>query len=59
MPRVRLSPGANPAFDVTTRHLVSGIITERGIAQANEPALLDLFPEQRAEHDLPGAIPAS
>jgi methylthioribose-1-phosphate isomerase len=58
--RIRLtpeaSPAANPAFDVTPRHLVSGIITERGIALASEPALLDLFPEQQAERVLPGSI---
>jgi methylthioribose-1-phosphate isomerase len=52
MTRVRLSPNdspaANPAFDVTPRRFMTGIITERGIARASEAALLDLFPEQRA-----------
>jgi len=51
MTRVRLSPNdspaANPAFDVTPRRFMTGIITERGIARASEAALLDLFPEQR------------
>ncbi|MGE4648033.1 MAG: S-methyl-5-thioribose-1-phosphate isomerase [Arenicellales bacterium] len=51
MTRVRLSPNdspaANPAFDVTPRRFMTGIITERGIARANEASLLDLFPEQR------------
>lgn len=36
---------ANYGFDVTPRALVTGIITERGIAQANEESLLALFPE--------------
>jgi methylthioribose-1-phosphate isomerase len=48
---VRLSPSntpaANPAFDVTPRRFMTGIITERGIARASEASLLDLFPEQR------------
>jgi len=35
----------NYAFDVTPARLVSGIITERGIAAANEESLLKLFPE--------------
>ena len=35
---------ANPAFDVTPSHLVTGLITERGIT---EPAGLEgLFPER-------------
>ena len=37
----------NPAFDVTPARLVSGIITERGIAPASEAGLLGLFPEHR------------
>jgi methylthioribose-1-phosphate isomerase len=37
----------NPAFDVTPARLVTGIITERGIARANESGLLALYPEQR------------
>jgi methylthioribose-1-phosphate isomerase len=41
------SPAANPAFDVTPARLVTGFITERGICQANENAVLDLFPEKR------------
>ncbi len=39
------SPAANPAFDVTPARLVSGLITERGIAQATEEGLRRLFPE--------------
>ena len=48
--RVRLTPegsqAANPAFDVTPRDYVSGIITERGVCEASETALLSLYPEQ-------------
>ncbi len=39
------TPAVNYAFDVTPARLVSGIITERGIAAANEESLLQLFPE--------------
>ena len=39
------TPAANYGFDVTPARLVSGIITERGIAEANEASLLSLFPE--------------
>jgi methylthioribose-1-phosphate isomerase len=49
--RVRLtpegSPAANPAFDVTPARLVTGLITERGIAAASREGLLALFPERR------------
>lgn len=44
------SPAANYGFDVTPARLVTGLITERGICQASEAGLLDLFPE-RAEED--------
>ncbi len=47
--RVRLTPegsqAANPAFDVTPRDYVSGIITVRGVCDASETALLNLYPE--------------
>ena len=39
---------ANYAFDVTPSRLVSGLITERGICQANEQAILQLFPDKGA-----------
>lgn len=42
------SPVANPAFDVTPARLVSGLITERGIIQANGTALARAFPERAA-----------
>lgn len=42
------TPGAaavNFGFDVTPRRFVTGIITERGICEANEEAILALYPE--------------
>lgn len=42
------SPTANPAFDVTPARLVTGIITERGIARPSREGLLALYPEQNA-----------
>ncbi|MFE1602224.1 S-methyl-5-thioribose-1-phosphate isomerase [Methylobacterium sp. ID0610] len=41
------SPVANPAFDVTPARLVTGLITERGIAEATPEGLLQLYPERR------------
>ena len=40
------SAAANPAFDVTPRKYVGGIITERGIAEASEKGLVALFPRE-------------
>jgi methylthioribose-1-phosphate isomerase len=40
------SPAANPAFDVTPARLVTGLITERGIAPASREGLLGLYPER-------------
>ncbi|MFM9863339.1 MAG: S-methyl-5-thioribose-1-phosphate isomerase [Micropepsaceae bacterium] len=40
------SPARNPAFDVTPARLVTGLITERGIAAATREGLLKLFPER-------------
>ena len=37
----------NYAFDVTPARLVTGFITERGICDANEDAVLRLFPEHK------------
>ncbi len=42
------SPAANYAFDVTPARLVTGLITERGIAEASEAGLTKLFPEAEA-----------
>jgi len=39
------SAARNPAFDVTPSHLVTGLITNRGIATASREGLLELFPE--------------
>ena len=41
------TPGGNPAFDVTPARLVTGLITERGVATPSREGLLELFPEQR------------
>lgn len=45
--RVMITPSAtntaNPAFDVTPRHLVTGLITERGVCDANPQALATMF----------------
>ncbi len=38
---------ANPAFDVTPARLVTGVITERGVAPATREGLLGLYPERR------------
>ena len=50
--RVRLtpadSPAANPAFDVTPARLVTGLITERGVAAASARGLAALFPDRAA-----------
>jgi methylthioribose-1-phosphate isomerase len=44
------TPVANPAFDVTPHDLVTGIITEKGIARASEQELLAFWPrEQRSK----------
>ena len=48
--RVRIAPegghAANPAFDVTPARLVTGLITERGVAEASPQGLKALFPER-------------
>jgi methylthioribose-1-phosphate isomerase len=40
------TPGGNPAFDVTPRRLVTGLITERGICDASPEGLTAMFPER-------------
>ena len=40
------SPARNPAFDVTPARLVTGLITERGVAAATREGLAKLFPER-------------
>jgi len=49
------SPAGNPAFDVTPARLVTGFITERGVAPATREGLLKLYPERR--EDLGGSTP--
>ncbi len=41
------SPAANHAFDVTPARLVTGFITERGICEASQAAIMGLFPEKQ------------
>jgi len=47
---VKITPAgteaANYAFDVTPARLVTGLVTERGVARASRRALLELFPEK-------------
>jgi methylthioribose-1-phosphate isomerase len=43
------SPVANYAFDVTPARLVSGLITERGVLQADRDALAHAFPERAGQ----------
>jgi methylthioribose-1-phosphate isomerase len=43
------TPVANPAFDVTPASLVTGIITEAGVARATESDLLRFWPRQRKD----------
>ena len=40
------SPAANYAFDVTPAHLVTGLVTERGVCTASREGLQKLFPEK-------------
>ena len=41
------SPATNFSFDVTPARLITGLITERGICEANEISILNLFPEHK------------
>ncbi|MFW5755833.1 MAG: S-methyl-5-thioribose-1-phosphate isomerase [Tangfeifania sp.] len=40
------SPVVNYGFDVTPSHLVTGLITERGVCKASKESILKLFPEK-------------
>ena len=40
------TPSANYSFDVTPARLITGLITERGIVNANKDAILKLYPEK-------------
>jgi len=50
---VRITPpgsaAANYAFDVTPAHLVTGLVTERGVCAASRQGLQQLFPEKYQE----------
>jgi methylthioribose-1-phosphate isomerase len=41
------TPARNPAFDVTPARLITGLITERGVANASVDGLQALYPEHR------------
>jgi methylthioribose-1-phosphate isomerase len=41
------SPVSNFAFDVTPAHLVTALVTERGVCEASREGLLTLFPDRR------------
>jgi methylthioribose-1-phosphate isomerase len=43
------SPARNDAFDVTPARLISGLVTERGVAAASREGLLALYPERAGE----------
>ncbi len=43
------SPAANHAFDVTPSRLVTGFITERGICEASESAIMGMFPDKKKD----------
>ena len=42
------SPAGNPAFDVTPSRLVTGLITERGVAPSTREGLAKLYPEHQS-----------
>ncbi len=42
------TPSGNPAFDVTPNHLVTGLITERGVSLASGDGLRAMFPDLAA-----------
>ena len=56
--RVRVAPDGsrahNPGFDVTPARLVTGIVTERGVAAASRDGLARLFPERAADATVSG-----
>jgi len=42
------SNATNYAFDVTPGNLITGLITERGVCEANEEGILKLYPENKS-----------
>ena len=53
---VQLTPdganAANYAFDVTPSRLVTGLITERGVAEASKAALVAMYPDKALQGKL-------
>ncbi|MFW5729792.1 MAG: hypothetical protein ACOCYG_09005, partial [Spirochaetota bacterium] len=47
------TPAWNFGFDVTPAHLVTGLITERGVCRADEESVTEMFP------DLAGQAPTA
>ena len=45
------SPALNYGFDVTPARLISGLITERGLCNATEEDILNMFPEKKTPHE--------
>jgi len=43
------SPARNPAFDVTPHEMITSLITERGLCDANPMALAEMFPDYVAK----------
>ncbi len=43
------SPAANPAFDVTPARLITGLMTERGVAPATREGLAELYPDMMTD----------
>ena len=48
------SPARNDAFDVTPARLITGLITERGVAAASREGLLTLYPERAGRRSSKG-----
>jgi methylthioribose-1-phosphate isomerase len=40
------TPAVNPGFDITPARLITGLITEKGICNANEKDILEMFSEK-------------
>lgn len=41
------SPATNYGFDVTSPEFATGLITERGVCEAKEKSVLEMFPENK------------
>ena len=49
----KTSPAANYGFDVTPNRLITGLITERGVTEANKNGLLKLYPKLKRSEKVP------